>query len=78
MSSIEHYNNYWFNLCDVNACLEAVATANSPSGYALDAVSTFPASFPTPSSNVATIISAENFKTISIPFKQENLSFEVN
>ena len=76
-NNAEHYYNSWSNLCDVNACLESVPTANSPTGYALDAISCFPMNYPPPSSNTATIVSAENFKTISIPFKQENLSYEV-
>eukprot|EP01038_Epipyxis_sp_PR26KG_P015941 gene15941-21631_t len=65
--------NCWSTLCDVNSCFEAVPTTSSPSGYAIDAML---GSFPVPPSSVATLLPTDKFSPLSIPFKQENLSFE--
>ncbi len=73
---LESPANCWASLCDVNVCLDAVLTSSSPSGYAVDAMAAR-SLLPPPPSTTAVISTPERFRTVSIPFKQEYLSFEV-
>jgi len=61
--------NQWANLCDVNACLDAQATAGSPSGYALDAADA--SILPTPVSSVAALLPPERLSCSSVPYRSE-------
>lgn len=64
-TSITSFNN-WSQMCDVNICLEAVITAGSPSGYAIDATDSS-ISLPAPHFSTASIISQEKFMFVNIP-----------
>jgi hypothetical protein len=64
-SSIVNYN-HWSQMCDINICLEAVITAGSPSGYAIDATDSS-ITLPTPHTSTASIISQEKFMFVNIP-----------
>ncbi len=73
----ESASNCWASLCDVNACLEAVPTSSSPSGYAIDAMSSSYSMLPSPSGTIATFTQPDRFRSVAVPFKQEFLSYEV-
>jgi hypothetical protein len=73
---VESPANCWSSLCDVNACLDAVLTSSSPSGYAVDALADR-SLLPPPPGTTAIISPPERFYTVSIPFKQEFLAYEV-
>jgi hypothetical protein len=64
-SNISNFN-HWSQLCDGNICLEAVITAGSPSGYAIDATDSS-ITLPTPHTSTASIISQEKFMFVNIP-----------
>jgi hypothetical protein len=74
---MESSANCWSSLCDVNACLDAVLTSSSPAGYAVDALAGR-SLLPSPPGTTAVISSPERFHTVSIPFKQEFLAYEVH
>lgn len=74
--------NCWASICDITACLEAPPTNGSPSGYALDAIditsnpSELGLTPPLPST--ARLLHYEDFQIITIPYKNETLSFDVS
>ena len=61
----------WKTLCDVNACLEALTTNSSPSGYAIDASGNC---LPTPQNSTATLKVVDDFQLINIPYEPELIS----
>ena len=73
----------WSQLCDVTTCIESPVTANSPTGYALDAAGTMQSSteissymnrnLPKPPESVACILPPEKFKVTSVVHRPEHL-----
>jgi hypothetical protein len=61
--------NVWMSLCDANACLDAITTAGSPSGYALDATGS--TLLPVPAPAVAAVMVPTRFQCIDVPFSAE-------
>ena len=75
--------NVWSKLCDVTTCLEAPITANSPTGYAIDAAGAIQGTvegnsymnftLPKPPESVACILPPEKFKVTAIVHRAEYL-----
>lgn len=73
----------WSKLCDVTTCIESPITANSPTGYAIDAAGAMQTSadgssymsrdLPKPPESVACILPPEKFKVTSVVHRAEHL-----
>jgi len=66
--------NQWSVLIDVNACLDAVTSTNSPSGYAVDTLREGVIILPTPTSSTAAILPLDKFNFVCVPYRSENQS----
>ena len=73
--------DFWGVLWDLTACIEAVGSAGSPAGYAVDAAAVASAlslSLPQPDAQVASILPPDKFSFVAIPNRTENQSPSVS